>query len=81
MPTFLPLQETICATKRVVVVFPFTPVTLTIGTDTIVFTLNLPQLIEWPAPGDANGYRNIGLKFGGIPNNTQTTVMSILFNS
>lgn len=56
-------------------------VTLTIGTDTIVFTLNLPQLIEWPAPGDANGYRNIGLKFGGIPNNAQTTVMSILFNS
>ena len=56
-------------------------VTLTIGGNTIVFTLNLPQLIEWPAPGDANGYRNIGLKFGGIPNNTQTTVMSILFNS
>lgn len=56
-------------------------VTLTIGTDTIVFTLNLPQLIEWPAPGDANGYRNIGLKFGGIPNKDQTTVMSILFNS
>ena len=56
-------------------------VTLTIGTNTIVFTLSEPQLIEWPAPGDANGYRNIGLKFGGIPNNTQTTVMSILFNS
>jgi hypothetical protein len=56
-------------------------VTISIGTDTIVFTLNLPQLIEWPAPGDANGYRNIGLKFGGIPNNTQQTVMSILFNS
>jgi hypothetical protein len=56
-------------------------VTISIGTDQIVFTLNLPQLIEWPAPGDANGYRNIGLKFGGIPNNTQQTVMSILFNS
>lgn len=56
-------------------------VTISIGTDTIVFTLNLPQLIEWPAPGDANGYRNIGLKFGGIPNNTQQTVMSMLFNS
>ena len=56
-------------------------VTLTIGTNTIVFTLNLPQLIEWPAPGDANGYRNIGLKFGGIPNDGQQTVMSILFNS
>ena len=56
-------------------------VTISIGTDTIVFTLNLPQLIEWPAPGDANGYRNIGLKFGGIPNDTQQTVMSILFNS
>ena len=56
-------------------------VTISIGTDTIVFTLNLPQLIEWPAPGDANGYRNIGLKFGGIPNSGQTTVMSIKFNS
>ena len=56
-------------------------VTLTIGTNTIVFTLAEPQLIEWPAPGDANGYRNIGLKFGGIPNKDQTTVMSILFNS
>jgi hypothetical protein len=56
-------------------------VTISIGTDTIVFTLNLPQLIEWPAPGDANGYRNIGLKFGGIPNKDQTTVMSMLFNS
>ena len=60
-------------------------VTLAVGTNSIVFTLNLPQLIEWPAPGDANGYRNIGLKFGGIPYNAaagaQTTVMSILFNS
>jgi hypothetical protein len=56
-------------------------VTISIGTDQIVFTLNLPQLIEWPAPGDANGYRNIGLKFGGIPNSGQTTVMSMLFNS
>ncbi len=56
-------------------------VTLSVGGNSIVFTLNLPQLIEWPAPGDANGYRNIGLKFGGIPNNSQTTVMSILFNS
>ena len=56
-------------------------VTLTIGSNTIVFTLNLPQLIEWPAPGDANGYRNIGLKFGGIPNDAQQTVMSILLNS
>lgn len=56
-------------------------VTLSVGTDQIVFTLAEPQLVEWPAPGDANGYRNIGLKFGGIPNNDQTTVMSILFNS
>lgn len=53
--------------------------------NTIDFTLAEPQLIEWPAPGDANGYRNIGLKFGGIPYNAaagaQTTVMSIKFNS
>ena len=56
-------------------------VTLTVGSNSIVFTLAEPQLIEWPAPGEANGYRNIGLKFGGIPNSGQTTVMSILFNS
>jgi len=56
-------------------------VTLTVGTNSIVYTLKNPQLIEWPAPGDANGYRNIGLKFGGIPNSGDTTVMSIFFNS
>lgn len=56
-------------------------VTLSVGTDQIIFTLAEPQLVEWPAPGDANGYRNIGLKFGGIPNDGQTTVMSIQFNS
>ena len=56
-------------------------VTLAIGNNSIIFTLSEPQLIEWPAPGDANGYRNIGLKFGGIPNSGQTTVMSIKFNS
>lgn len=53
--------------------------------NSIDFTLAEPQLIEWPAPGDANGYRNIGLKFGGIPynavSNPQTTVLSIKFNS
>ena len=56
-------------------------VTLTVGSNSIIFTLAEPQLIEWPAPGDANGYRNIGLKFGGIPNSDQQTVMSIKFNS
>lgn len=56
-------------------------VTITVGSNSIAFVLSLPQLIEWPAPGDANGYRNIGLKFGGIPNDTQQTVMGILFNS
>jgi hypothetical protein len=61
-------------------------VTISIGTDQIIFTLGNPQLIEWPAPGDANGYRNIGLKFGGIPSATAAssadiTVMSIKFNS
>lgn len=61
-------------------------VTISIGTDQIIFTLGNPQLIEWPAPGDANGYRNIGLKFGGIPSATalssaDSTVMSIKFNS
>lgn len=69
-------------------VYSSADLTLTIavgGGNTIVFTLAEPQLIEWPAPGDANGYRNIGLKFGGIPYNAatspQTTVLSIKFNS
>jgi hypothetical protein len=46
-------------------------VTLTLAVDTsVVFSLNEPQLIQWPTPGESNGYRNIGLKFAGIVNAT-----------
>jgi len=36
----------------------------------VIFSLNEPQLVQWPTPGESNGYRNIGLKFAGIVNNT-----------
>lgn len=36
----------------------------------VVFSLNEPQLVQWPTPGESNGYRNIGLKFAGIVNST-----------
>jgi hypothetical protein len=40
------------------------------GTTFVTFSLNEPQLVQWPTPGESNGYRNIGLKFAGIVNNT-----------
>ena len=44
-------------------------VTVDIATNTsVVFSLNEPQLVQWPTPGESNGYRNIGLKFAGIVN-------------
>jgi hypothetical protein len=44
-------------------------VTVVIATSTsVVFNLTSPQLIQWPTPGESNGYRNIGLKFAGIVN-------------
>lgn len=39
---------------------------INIGNDAIKFVLVSPQLIQWPTPGDSNGYRNIGLKFAGV---------------
>jgi hypothetical protein len=58
-------------------------VTVAIASSTsVVFTLNEPQLIQWPTPGESNGYRNIGLKFAGIVNATsQADIGSIAFNS
>jgi hypothetical protein len=58
-------------------------VTLTIAVDTlVVFSLNEPQLIQWPTPGESNGYRNIGLKFAGIVNaNSVADIGSIGFYS
>ena len=40
------------------------------ATTLVIFSLNEPQLVQWPTPGETNGYRNIGLKFAGIVNNT-----------
>ena len=40
------------------------------ATTFVFFSLNEPQLVQWPTPGESNGYRNIGLKFAGIVNNT-----------
>ena len=45
-------------------------VSVAIGSNIVVFSLNEPQLVQWPTPGESNGYRNIGLKFAGIVNNT-----------
>jgi len=58
-------------------------VTLTIAASTsVVFSLNEPQLVQWPTPGETNGYRNIGLKFAGIVNaNSISDIGSIGFNA
>jgi hypothetical protein len=45
-------------------------VSVGIGVNQVIFSLNEPQLVQWPTPGESNGYRNIGLKFAGIVNNT-----------
>jgi len=45
-------------------------VSVGIGSNLVIFSLNEPQLVQWPTPGESNGYRNIGLKFAGIVNNT-----------
>jgi hypothetical protein len=58
-------------------------VTLTISAGvSVVFSLNEPQLVQWPTPGESNGYRNIGLKFAGIVNaNSVADIGSIGFYS
>jgi hypothetical protein len=58
-------------------------VTLTIASGvSVVFSLNEPQLVQWPTPGESNGYRNIGLKFAGIVNaNSVADIGSIGFYS
>ena len=58
-------------------------VTLTIASGvSVVFSLNEPQLVQWPTPGESNGYRNIGLKFAGIVNaNSVSDIGSIGFYS
>lgn len=39
---------------------------IAVGSNAVNFVLTSPQLIQWPTPGESNGYRNIGLKFAGI---------------
>ena len=58
-------------------------VTVAIAANTsVVFSLNEPQLVQWPTPGESNGYRNIGLKFAGIVNATSVgDIGSISFNA
>ena len=41
---------------------------IAVGNDAVKFVLTSPQLIQWPTPGESNGYRNIGLKFAGVVN-------------
>jgi len=52
--------------------------TLNVGTDSIAWTLINPQLVAFPTPGEANGYRTNSLKFQGIPTSDKP-VMSINF--
>jgi len=55
---------------------------IAIGNDAINFVLPSPQLVQWPTPGESNGYRNIGLKFAGIVNaNSESQIGYIEFNS
>lgn len=57
-------------------------VAIVIGNDSIEFTLTNPQLVQWPTPGESNGYRNIGLKFAGIVTTaSQSAIGYINFNS
>ena len=48
-------------------------IAILVGTDSVKFSLNRPQLVQWPTPGESNGYRNIGLKFAGIVNSASAS--------
>ena len=57
-------------------------VSIAVGNDAIKFGLNSPQLVQWPTPGESNGYRNIGLKFAGIVNtNSYSDIGYIYFDN
>jgi hypothetical protein len=57
-------------------------VSINVGGDFIKFGLQSPQLVQWPTPGESNGYRNIGLKFAGIVNaNSFTDIGYIYFDN
>lgn len=48
-------------------------IAIVVGNDSVKFGLTRPQLVQWPTPGESNGYRNIGLKFAGIVNSSSTS--------
>ena len=48
-------------------------ITVMVGPWFVIFYLNQAQLIQWPTPGESNGYRNIGLKFAGIVNTSSVS--------
>ena len=52
---------------------------IAVGNNAVNFVLASPQLIQWPTPGESNGYRNIGLKFAGIVNATSETAPGYIF--
>lgn len=55
---------------------------IAVGNDAVKFVLTSPQLIQWPTPGESNGYRNIGLKFAGIVNaNSENAISYVWFDS
>lgn len=54
-------------------------ISIAVGNDSIVFGLTRPQLVQWPTPGDSNGYRNIGLKFAGIVNGDSNTDIGYIY--
>ena len=55
---------------------------IAVGSNAVKFVLTRPQLIQWPAPGESNGYRNIGLKFAGVVNaNSESAIGYIFFDS
>ena len=55
---------------------------IAVGNDAVKFVLTSPQLIQWPTPGESNGYRNIGLKFAGIVDaNSESSIGYVWFDS
>jgi len=57
-------------------------IAIQVGTDAVKFGLTRPQLVQWPTPGESNGYRNIGLKFAGIVNSaSETDIGYVQFDS
>lgn len=52
---------------------------IAIGNDSINFVLTNPQLVQWPTPGESNGYRNIGLKFAGIVTTASSSAIGYIW--